>query len=133
MMASRRAGSGSATLRRFALLRTLVVGLASALAGVLAMLSFVSIRMARRVVTPAGRRPDTRILDVDVAAQTITLGRTPDTMLPGRYGLFTTGTADYLKIGSVLAETDTTVKRKLLTQVGLQAELGAEAAFSGWY
>lgn len=133
MMASRRAVPGSAPLREFALLRTLTVTLASALVGVLAMISFVSLRMARRVVTPAGRRPDTRIVDVDVAAQTITLGRTPDTMLPGRYGLFTTGTADYLKIGSVLAETDTTVKRKLLTQVDLRSQLGAEAAFSGWY
>lgn len=133
MMASRRAVPGGAHLRGPALLRTLVVALASALAGVLAMVSFVSIRMARRVVTPAGRRPDTRILDVDVAAQTITLTRTADTALPGRYGLFTTGSADYLKIGSVLAETDTTIKRKLLTQVGLGAQLGADAAFSGWY
>jgi len=114
-------------------LGTLVVALASALAGVLGVLSVVAIRMARRVVTPAGRRADIRIVDVDVAAQTITLTRTPDTMLPGRYGLFTTGTADYLKVGSVLSSDATTVKRKLLTQVDGQSQLAAEAAFSGWY
>ncbi|WP_292836540.1 alpha/beta fold hydrolase [Microbacterium sp.] len=133
MIGSRRAGPGGATSRRWAVLRTVLIALASGLAGVLVMLSFVSIRLARRVLTPADRRPDTRIVDVDVAAQTITLSRTPDTALPGRYGLFTTGTTDYLKMGSVLGETDTTVTRKLLTQIGLQAHLSAEAAFSGWY
>lgn len=133
MMAPRRAVPDGATLRSFAVLRTLAVVLASALTGVLAMISLVSIRMARRVVTPAGRRPDTRIVDVDVAAQTITVSRTPDTVLPGRYGLFTTGTADYLKVGSVLAETGATVTRKLLTQVAPESRLGADAAFSGWY
>lgn len=133
MMASRRAAPGGATLRSFTVFRALVFALASALAGVLALLSFVSIRMARRVVMPAGRLPDTRILAVDVAAQTITLSRTPDTTLPGRYGLFTTGTADYVKIGSVLAETETSVTRKLLTQVDLDSRLEADAAFSGWY
>lgn len=133
MMTPRRAALGAATVRRFAVLRTLIVVLASALTAVTAMLSFVSVMMARRVVTPAVRVPDTRILAVEVAAQTITLNRTPDTVLPGRYGLFTSGTADYVKIGSVLAETDTTVKRKLLTQVGSDARLDADAAFSGWY
>lgn len=132
-MAPRRAVPDGATPRGFTVLRTLALTLASALAGVLAMLSFVSLRMARRVVTPAGRLPDTRIVDVDVAAQTITLGRTPDTTLPGRYGLFTTGTEDYLKVGSVLAETESTVTRKLLTQVGVHSSLSAAAAFSGWY
>ncbi len=73
------------------------------------------LRMARRVVTPAVRVPDTRILSLDTAAQTITLERTADTQLPGRYGLFTSGTETYIKLGSVLAEDATSVKRKLLT------------------
>jgi alpha-beta hydrolase superfamily lysophospholipase len=89
--------------------------------------------MARRVVTPARREPDTRILALDTAAQTITLSRTADTALPGRYGLFTKGTSDYLKLGSVLSEDATSVKRKLLTHIGADAELAPEAAFSGWY
>ncbi|MGL4254813.1 MAG: alpha/beta hydrolase, partial [Microbacterium sp.] len=55
------------------------------------------------------------------------------TGLPGRYGLFTTGTADYVKLGSVLSEDETSVKRKLLTHVGADARLSPEAAFSGWY
>jgi len=129
MKASRRAVGVSPS----AALRAAVVLLAGALSVVTALLALVAGRMARRVVTPAGRRTDTRIVDVDVAAQTITLGRTPDTQLPGRYGLFTVGTTSYLKLGSVLSGDESTVTRKLLTHIGADAHLAAEAAFSGWY
>lgn len=116
-----------------AALRGAAVFLASALFAVSGILAFLTVRIARRVIMPAARAVDTRIVDVDVAAQTITLSRTPDTMLPGRYGLFTTGATDYIKIGSVLASDGATVKRKLLTEVEGDMHLAAEAAFSGWY
>ena len=89
--------------------------------------TFVAARLARRVVTPAARLADTRILALDTAAQTITLSRNPDTSLPGRYGLFTSGTESYLKLGTVLAETDTAVTRKLLTHIDGEARLDADA------
>lgn len=107
--------------------------LGAALAGVLGALAVTSTVMARKVVTPSAREPDTRIRRLDTVAQTVTLDRTPDTALPGRYGLFTHGSADYLKMGSVLDEDADTVTRKLLTHVPASAELAAEAAFSGWY
>jgi alpha-beta hydrolase superfamily lysophospholipase len=90
-------------------------------------------RVARVVVTPAMRVADVEVHAVDTAAQTITLSRTPDTELPGRYGLFTSGTTDYLKIGAVLRSDDETVIRKLLTHIGRGASIGRPAAFSGWY
>ena len=114
-----------------AAVRAALALLSFALAGVLAVLAFGSVRMARKVVTPARREADTRILALDTAAQTITLSRTPDTELPGRYGLFTTGTSDYIKLGSVLSEDATSVKRKLLTHISSEARLAPEAAFSG--
>ncbi len=95
--------------------------------------AFVAGRLARRVVTPAVRVADTRILALDTAAQTITLTRTDDTSLPGRYGLFTSGSESYLKLGTVLSESETAVTRKLLTHIDVDAELDAHAAFSGWY
>ncbi|HWI31956.1 MAG TPA: alpha/beta fold hydrolase [Microbacterium sp.] len=107
--------------------------LGAALTGVLGAIAFVSLRVARRVVTPAARQADTVILGLDTSAQTITLSRTADTRLPGRYGLFTSGSESYLKLGSVLAEDETTVKRKLLTRIDGQTTLGRDAAFSGWY
>lgn len=114
-------------------LRTAITLLALALGSVAAAMSAIAVRMARRVVTPAARVPDTRIVSLDSAAQTITLARTPDTELPGRYGLFTTGSLPYIKLGPVLVSDETTVKRKLLTHVGAGDELSPEAAFSGWY
>ncbi|MBN8206203.1 alpha/beta fold hydrolase [Microbacterium esteraromaticum] len=88
---------------------------------------------ARRVVTPAVRQKDVRIRSVDTAAQTIELDRTVDTELPGRYGLFTAGSHDYVKLGAVLSADATSVRRKLLTQIAPDAHLDQDAAFSGWY
>ncbi|WP_439593342.1 alpha/beta hydrolase family protein [Microbacterium sp.] len=133
MLTPRRAANPGASPGLVAGVRVALTLMSVALAAALALLGLTSARLARKVVTPARRETDTRILSLDTAAQTITLTRTPDTVLPGRYGLFTTGTADYIKLGSVLAEDDASVKRKLLTHVGPTSSLGAEAAFSGWY
>ncbi|SJN23185.1 Secreted protein [Microbacterium esteraromaticum] len=98
-----------------------------------AAVAFAVFATARRVVTPAERRNDTHILAVDTGAQTIELDRTPDTELPGRYGLFTTGTYGYVKLGAVLSVDAKKVRRKLLTQVETGARVDRDAAFSGWY
>jgi alpha-beta hydrolase superfamily lysophospholipase len=133
MVDSRRAAMRAPSPGLLTGVRAALTVLSAALAVALSALAFVSLRIARRVVTPAVRVTDTRILSLDTAAQTITLARTPDTELPGRYGLFTTGTESYVKLGSVLAEDATSVKRKLLTHIGANTRISADAAFSGWY
>jgi len=133
MTGPRRAAGRGASPSLLAGVRTALTIVSVALAGVLTALAVTSVHMARRVVTPAVRLPDTRILALDTAAQTITLARTPDTELPGRYGLFTSGSESYIKLGSVLSEDDASVKRKLLTHIGADARLSPDAAFSGWY
>ncbi|WP_312676250.1 alpha/beta fold hydrolase [Microbacterium sp.] len=133
MKASRRAAVDGSRFGAPATLRSFAVALLTALLTTLSLLGVVALRMARRVVTPAARVPDTHIVDIDVPAQTITLARTPDTELPGRYGLFTHGSTDYLKVGTVLSSDAHTVKRKLLTQVTGASTFSSEAAFSGWY
>lgn len=133
MVASRRAAMRGASPSLVTGIRAALTVVSLALAGVLTALAYSSVHMARRIVTPAARVPDTRILSLDTAAQTITLSRTPDTQLPGRYGLFTNGTASYIKLGSVLSEDESSVKRKLLTHIGADAQLSPEAHFSGWY
>jgi len=95
--------------------------------------AFLVFAIARRVVTPSPRAADTEILAVDTGAQTIELSRTPDTELPGRYGLFTTGTHGYVKLGAVLSADATRVRRKLLTQIESGAKIDRAAGFSGWY
>ena len=133
MVVPRRAAMSGPTPALVAAVKAALTLLSASLGVALSALAFTSLRMARRVVTPAIRVPDTRILSLDTSAQTITLARTPDTELPGRYGLFTSGTESYVKLGSVLAEDATTVKRKLLTHIGTQTRISADAAFSGWY
>jgi alpha-beta hydrolase superfamily lysophospholipase len=96
-------------------------------------LALVVFAVARRVVTPMRRPTDTEILAVDTGAQTIELQRTLDTELPGRYGLFTTGTYGYVKLGAVLSADGRSVRRKLLTQIEPGARVDRAAAFSGYY
>jgi len=133
MNAPRRAATGGASHPAVRPLRVAVPLLALSLASTAAALGAISLRMARRVVTPAARTPNVRMMAVDAAAQTVRLARTPDTELPGRYGLFTEGTLDYLRIGAVVAEDEQSVTRKLLTEVPADATLSPDAAFSGWY
>ncbi|MCM3614908.1 lysophospholipase [Microbacterium enclense] len=133
MNGPRRAAGARATQRRTAGIQVALSILGVALAASSAALGAVSLRMARTVVRPAGRLPDTRIVGLDAAAQTITLTRTPDTELPGRYGLFTVGSHGYLRLGSIVGGDDDTVTRKLLTHVAADGDLAPEAAFSGWY
>ncbi|MGW9111804.1 alpha/beta hydrolase family protein [Microbacterium sp. NPDC055683] len=116
-----------------AAVRTALTVLAAMLAGAAGAVAYVSLRIARQAVTPGPRVADVAVHGLDTGAQTITLSRTPDTVLPGRYGLFTGGSEHYLKLGAVLAEDDRRVRRKLLTEVDSSTQIGPYAAFSGWY
>ena len=114
-------------------LRHAVALLVPALIALSAGVAFLVFAIGRRVVTPAARVADTEILAVDTGAQTIELTRTPDTELPGRYGLFTTGTYGYVKLGAILSSDTKHVRRKLLTQVDPGGQVDRPAGFSGWY
>lgn len=114
-------------------LRHAVALLVPALIALGGALAFIVLRVARRIVTPTRGSTDTVIQSVDTGAQTIELGRTLDTELPGRYGLFTTGTYGYVKLGAVLSADATSVRRKLLTQIEPGARVDRDARFSGWY
>ncbi|WP_298036389.1 alpha/beta hydrolase family protein [uncultured Microbacterium sp.] len=114
-------------------LRHAVAILVPAAVALASAILFVVFQIARRVVTPGPRDMDTQILAVDTGAQTIELARTPDTELPGRYGLFTTGSHDYVKLGAVLSADAERVRRKLLTQIEPGSQIDRAAGFSGWY
>ena len=114
-------------------LRHAVALLVPALLALGTALALLVFSVARRVVIPRKRPADVEILAVDTGAQTIELTRTRDTELPGRYGLFTSGTYGYVKLGAVLSADATTVRRKLLTQIEPGARVDRSAGFSGWY
>jgi alpha-beta hydrolase superfamily lysophospholipase len=89
--------------------------------------------VARRVVTPARTRfRESDVLAIDRENATITLRANPDTVLPGRYGLFFGEPERYLRLGGVLISNDGTVTRSLETAAeGLPPS--GPATFSGWY
>ncbi|WP_156761885.1 alpha/beta hydrolase family protein [Microbacterium karelineae] len=134
MRGSRHAATDRARVRvRARVLEAFVVAAAAA-AGIVVGGTLVAFAVARKAVTPATRRiADTEVLAIDRSAQTITLRRTLDTVLPGRYGLFVNGAREYLKLGAVLSSSGDAVTRKLLTHVGPAERIGRAASFSGWY
>ena len=115
-------------------LRHAVAIVVPALLALGAAVGVLVIAVARRVFPPLRSRiQDTEILAIDTGAQTIELRRTLDTELPGRYGLFTTGTYGYVKLGAVLSADGTTVRRKLLTKIEPGARVDRGASLSGSY
>lgn len=74
----------------------------------------LALRVARNVVTPPRERvEDIAILDVDPDAGTIRLGRTPDSVVPGRYSLWFDRDRGHARVGAILASDDESVTREL--------------------
>ena len=77
---------------------------------------------ARKVLTPDRRRPDDMEL-LEIGAASVLVSATPDSLVPGRYGLWLEGGRGHLRVGRVL-EHDAkagTVRRELLGRdFGLQ-------------
>ena len=60
---------------------------------------------ARKVLTPDQRRPDdVRILAVD--GDEVALAVSPETVVPGRYGLWLDGGAGHARVGDILRRND---------------------------
>ena len=71
-----------------------------AAAGAISSLSAAAY-FARRALTPDRERPDdTHILAVDEGS--VTLGLTPETVIPGRYGLWLDGGGGHARLGDIL-------------------------------
>jgi alpha-beta hydrolase superfamily lysophospholipase len=71
--------------------------------------------MARRIVTPpTTRSDDTRVLNVDLAAGTITLETTLDSVLPGDYSFWFAAGSGHARLGAIESSTATGVTRRIL-------------------
>lgn len=113
-------------------------GVGAAVAGGIALVAAASAayavaRVARTVITPVRRRPQREFVrGVDEARGTITLKRTPDAAMPGRFGLFFGSESGYARLGGLLETTDGSVVREL-ERVAF-GELGpGRARISGYY
>ncbi|MBG6057499.1 alpha-beta hydrolase superfamily lysophospholipase [Cryobacterium sp. MP_M5] len=71
--------------------------------------------MARRIVTPSTKRADdVRVEAVDIAAGTITLQSTADSVLQGDYSFWFSGDHGHAHLGEVLRSTPEAVTRRIL-------------------
>ncbi|MBC7441448.1 MAG: alpha/beta fold hydrolase [Ramlibacter sp.] len=94
-----------------------VTGLVVAGVGVIAVvgLSALMAVMARRIVMPSTRSEDNvRVHAVDLAAGTIVLQSTPDSVLPGDYSFWFSANSGHAHVGEILRQTPEQVTRRIL-------------------
>ncbi|HEY8281677.1 MAG TPA: alpha/beta fold hydrolase [Leifsonia sp.] len=95
------------------LMTTAVVGAALVLTTA-ATAAFAMARVARLVITPVRRRPQNQtIRAVDRATGTVTFRETPDSTVPGRYGVWFAGDTGYATVGGVIEREGGSVTRTL--------------------
>ena len=104
---------------------------ALAFAGLVGVAS-LTVYIARRVVTPLKTRvEDLRILGS--TDTTITLSRTLDSLLPGRYGLWFSEGAGHARMGEVLEVGARTVTRELLGVDHGELAGATRGSVAGWF
>lgn len=114
MRANRESQGGRRAVARRAALGAVAAGGSVAALGALSSISAATY-FARRVLTPDRLRPDdTPILAV--GDDSLTLGVTPETVVPGRYGLWLDDAAGHCRVGDILEldEQAGRVRRELL-------------------
>ncbi len=96
--------------RRVAAYTGFAVGGVAALAA--ASATGLATYFTRKVVTPLVVKPDDLEI-LEVHDDRVVLSITPDTVVPGRYGLWLDGGAGHARIGEILERTDDSVTRRL--------------------
>lgn len=123
-------GTGSAFGRALGTAAIVAGGLALATA---AGAAWVTTRVARTVITPVRRRPQNQtIRSFDEGLGTVTLRETPDSAMPGRFGLWWGSETAYAKLGGLLERGDGTVTREL-ERVEFGELREGRARISGYY
>jgi uncharacterized protein len=90
--------------------------------------------VARAVVTPDRKRAErVPITAVDPVRMTVTLERTADTELQGRYSLWFGGGTGHMRIGEVLGTTDTTVTRRIIAIDAGDPTAARRGRWGGWF
>jgi pimeloyl-ACP methyl ester carboxylesterase len=122
--------------RRRASASGVVAGTAIALGAIafagLAGFASLTVYVARRVVTPS----KTRVEDVRILGSTdstVTLSKTLDTLLPGRYGLWFSKGAGHARIGEVLDVGPRWVTRELFAVDHGDLKKATRGSVAGWF
>ncbi|MGN8050267.1 alpha/beta fold hydrolase [Curtobacterium sp. 22159] len=108
-------------------------GIAAAAVGTAVLGGFVA-AVARAVVTPDRKRSErVPIHAVDPVRRTVTLERTADTELQGRYSLWFGGGTGHMRVGEVLGTTDTTVTRRIIAIDAGDPTAARKGRWGGWF
>ncbi|WP_439691432.1 alpha/beta fold hydrolase [Curtobacterium sp. SP.BCo] len=90
--------------------------------------------VARAVVTPDRKRTErVPIHAVDPVRGTVTIERTADTELQGRYSLWFGGGTGHMRVGEVLGSTDTTVTRRIIAIDAGDPTAARKGRWGGWF
>ncbi len=96
--------------------------------------ALVALRVARNVVTPpARRRYDIHVIAADLVAGTVTLSRTDDTVIPGRYSMWFDGDNGHARIGDILDQTADSVTRRVHSVQHGDLSRATRARWAGWW
>ncbi|WP_416395117.1 MULTISPECIES: alpha/beta hydrolase family protein [unclassified Curtobacterium] len=108
-------------------------GVAAAVVGTAVVGGFVA-GIARMVVTPDRKRTErVPIHAVDTVSRTVTLERTADTELQGRYSLWFGGGTGHMRVGEVLGTTNTTVTRRIIAIDAGDPTAARRGRWGGWF
>ncbi|WP_412162177.1 alpha/beta fold hydrolase [Curtobacterium flaccumfaciens] len=108
-------------------------GLAAAAVGTAVIGGFVA-AVARAVVTPDRKRNErVPIHAFDPVRKTVTIERTADTELQGRYSLWFGGGTGHMRVGEVLGTTDTTVTRRIIAIDAGDPTAARRGRWGGWF
>jgi alpha/beta superfamily hydrolase len=98
----------------------------------IAALGLLTVYVARRVVTPSKMRAeDLRVLGC--TDTTVTLSKTLDTLVPGRYGLWFSEGSGHAKLGEVLEVGQSWVVRELLSVDNGDLAIATRGSIAGWF
>ncbi|MBX3093232.1 MAG: prolyl oligopeptidase family serine peptidase [Cryobacterium sp.] len=101
--------------------------------GLLAAATITGVIAREIIVPPKKRKPDTRILDVDVERGLIELSRSGDAVTPGAYSLWFDNDRGLARVGGIVAETELSVTRELVTVEYGDIESATRARLAGWW
>lgn len=103
----------SSTVRRVAVGSAVAAG-ATALASAAGSLAAAGY-FARKVLTPDHRRPDDHVI-FEIDEESVVVDLTPESVVPGRFGMWFAGGDGHLRVGDVLGidELDRRVRRRLV-------------------
>lgn len=94
----------------------------------------VSVIVARTVLTPPSRREeDVAILSVDLEAGLVVLDSTADSRLPGEYSFWFTRESGHARLGEIVAQTPTTVTRRILAVDSGDLTAARRGRLTGWF